>query len=68
MFISKREAWPMGLIAIGVALAMALSLSLAVPKAGAVTIEDYIIWFLPMQQYFSVVPRFYNSANFFLRQ
>ncbi len=40
MFISKREAWPMGFVAIGVTLALALSLSLAVPKAGAVTIAE----------------------------
>lgn len=42
MFISKREAWPIGLVLLGAALAMTLSLSLAVPKAGAVTIEELL--------------------------
>ena len=42
MFISKREAWPIGIILLGAALVMALSLSLAVPKAGAVTIEELL--------------------------
>lgn len=40
MFISKREALPIGLVLLGAALALALSLSLAVPKAGAVTVAD----------------------------
>ncbi|MDP2638647.1 MAG: peptidoglycan-binding protein [Candidatus Azambacteria bacterium] len=40
MFISKREAYPIGIVLLGAALVLALSLSLAVPKAGAVTIDE----------------------------
>src|SRR3989344_3619558 len=49
MFISKREAWPIGLVLLGAALALTLSLSLAVPKAGAVTIEELMVQIQALQ-------------------
>ena len=49
MFISKREAWPIGIVLLGAALVMALSLSLAVPKAGAVTIEELLVQIQALQ-------------------
>ncbi|MDP3004149.1 MAG: hypothetical protein Q8N43_01415, partial [Candidatus Azambacteria bacterium] len=49
MFISKREAWPIGIVLLGAALVVALSLSLAVPKAGAVTIEELLVQIQALQ-------------------
>ncbi len=42
MFILRRGAWPIGIVLLGTVLALSLSLSLAVPKAGAVTIEELL--------------------------
>jgi len=47
MFISKREAWPIGLVLLGAILAMTLSLS--VPKAGAVTIAELMVQIQALQ-------------------
>src|SRR3989338_4419315 len=42
MSISRRESLPIGLVLLGAAAVMVLSLSFAVPKAGAVTIEELL--------------------------
>jgi len=49
MFITRRASWPVTLITIGAMLALALSLSLAVPKAGAVTIEELLVQIQALQ-------------------
>ncbi len=49
MSISRRESLPIGLVLLGAALMMVLSLSFAVPKAGAVTIEELMVQIQALQ-------------------